>query len=1606
MNPLIHAAAPFLRRALAGALLLGLAPHIVAGTPHGTPYSWALTDPMALPANATNIVALDASLLGPIALRADGTVLTWDGSPPPPPGLSNVVAIAAGDVFHLALTADGRPVAWGGFHVESLAITTPPAWLTNVVEISAGYAHSVALTSDGYLIPWGANALDVLNAPARTFKPRSFSAGQQTVLVIEENGRPFGWGTDNSGILTFPVALSNAVQISASPFMHALGLRADGRVFAWGNNSDGQASVPPGLTNIVQVSAGPLWSIALRGDGTVRLWGQRDVPWTQPPPDPVRFLSVAAGNNRNFGLTRAPVPRDVFWSTNLPAGSSLALGRTFIGSDPFEVQWLFNGQPIPGSTNRILNLANLQAANAGQYQLVASNAFGSTTSLPIDLAVTEAPPRIVGQPGSIAVNRGADGSLSVQAVGSDPLTFQWHFNGAPIEAQTNAMLRLIAAGSTNDGRYHVVVRNNLGSVVSRIAYLSTGLPTFTREPNSFHGLSGRPVRIETEILAPEAPTLSWWQGTNRVEGAIGPFLAFEAIRPELTGAYLLVASNSFGAVTSRVAHVSVREPRRPLPEPLAAIAGNLGQPPPPGFTAVLDARMKADTEGAFAIGIRPDGTLTAWGQNPGTEARMTPPAGISNAVAISIGSTHAVALLANGTVRAWRHEDYVDYGQALVPPGLNQVVEIEAANQFNLALRADGEIVSWPYPDTFPAALHGVAAVSTHEFTAGALREDGSIWYWDQFSPSSPAVTEPMDAIAIAAGGDFVAVLRRTGGVRLVSRDGSLTDLPAIEGNPDIVEIAAFAQTLLARTADGRVWASQTPRSGVWANWTPGLTRVSRLSAGIGTAFAFTDAPYLFKPPSPALIDLGSAVQLTAGATSTTPLRFQWLRNQSPLVGRTGTTLSIDSARYQDDGFYSVVVSNERASQTSAPVRITVVGPPGFLESDPLTVLAGDDFRLQPTVLGPGPYQYTWYFRGQRIAGVTNAFLRITNAQSSAAGNYQVEVYNGYGARRSAPIPVTVVPSAPRLAAPATNAPSLLEGAPLRLTVGARGSEPLLYQWHFNGSPIVGETNPFLNRPATATGDGGSYVLRVANALGSTDSSPIQLTVVPTAPVILDLQPWRLANTRNPFVWTPTIAGSAPLFRQWKKNGTDIPGATNSTLSFKEISTNDAGAYTLYLSNHLGEAISGLMQLVVRPGNRPGAVVTWGLPRPSMDFGILQDFAMGGNHAHGLLTNGTVRSWVNGDLRELLAPPDLDDVVSLAAGSSYAMALRSDGTVRMWGYTNGGALNMPTNLGRVVAISAGAQHALALLENGTPANWGTLVGFGRTNIPASATNLIAIDAQAGYNIGLRRNGTVVGWGPNSPVNIPNSVSNIIQIEALSLSGVALRADLRPVNWGSAPPPAASFTNLISIAGGISHGLGLRTNGTVVAWGSGGRGQTTIPAGLSNVTAIFAGLDASAALTLSPVIASPMAATNVPVQIGEPVRLAATVRGFGPISLQWFANDQPIPGQTNDTLLLGPAGPSLDATYTLRASNALQTVSSPGMRIALFGPVEFRWDLTNPANPMPWARVPGLNFIELQESTNLEDWSSLGPWVIAPEGSSLDLGTPLSQDAKFYRLILP
>jgi alpha-tubulin suppressor-like RCC1 family protein len=66
---------------------------------------------VAIPAGLSNIVAVAAGNRHSLALKSDGTVITWGYNPrhalDVPAGLSNVVAIAAGQDFSLAITTNG-----------------------------------------------------------------------------------------------------------------------------------------------------------------------------------------------------------------------------------------------------------------------------------------------------------------------------------------------------------------------------------------------------------------------------------------------------------------------------------------------------------------------------------------------------------------------------------------------------------------------------------------------------------------------------------------------------------------------------------------------------------------------------------------------------------------------------------------------------------------------------------------------------------------------------------------------------------------------------------------------------------------------------------------------------------------------------------------------------------------------------------------------------------------------------------------------------------------------------------------------------------------------------------------------------------------------------------------------------------------------------------------------------------------------------------------------------------------------------------------------------------------------------------------------------------
>lgn len=82
--------------------------------------------------------------------------------------------------------------------------------------------------------------------------------------------------------------------------------------------------------------------------------------------------------------------------TQQPASQSCCRGQTVsfyvgaTGSPPLAYEWIFNGQAMAGETNTTLTLTELQSTNAGLYQVVVSNPYGSVPSALAQLTVADA----------------------------------------------------------------------------------------------------------------------------------------------------------------------------------------------------------------------------------------------------------------------------------------------------------------------------------------------------------------------------------------------------------------------------------------------------------------------------------------------------------------------------------------------------------------------------------------------------------------------------------------------------------------------------------------------------------------------------------------------------------------------------------------------------------------------------------------------------------------------------------------------------------------------------------------------------------------------------------------------------------------------------------------------------------------------------------------------------------------------------------------------------------------------------------------------------------------------------------------------------------------
>ena len=139
-------------------------------------------------------------------------------------------------------------------------------------------------------------------------------------------------------------------------------------------------------------------------------------------------------------------------------------------------------------------------------------------------------------------------------------------------------------------------------------------------------------------------------------------------------------------------------------------------------------------------------------------------------------------------------------------------------------------------------------------------------------------------------------------------------------------------------------------------------------------------------------------------------------------------------------------------------------------------------------------------------------------------------------------------------------------GQPFSLRVGAIGTESLRYQWSFQGRPLTGETNPVLTVANAQRGNAGSYRVAVQNDFGAAASRTARLRVI--EPVVITAQPTNTtAALGSRVTLRVTATGTRPLRYQWQHHGTNVPGATRSSLTLRALTAEQSGPYRVLVQN-------------------------------------------------------------------------------------------------------------------------------------------------------------------------------------------------------------------------------------------------------------------------------------------------------------------------------------------------------------------------------------------------------------------------------------------------------
>jgi len=774
-------------------------------------------------------------------------------------------------------------------------------------------------------------------------------------------------------------------------------------------------------------------------------------------------------------------------------------------------------------------------------------------------------------------------TFSVEAVGPGPFTYRWRKDGVELpdtahyQGTATPTLRVVQLTEALSGVYDVVVSSSAGRVTSAGATLTVRpLPVITAQPGPA-AIRRRPGEsVSLSVTATDAFPLSyqWRRNGEALPGRNEPSLTLASLQRGDFGAYDVVVANPDCSVVSAVAEVSA------LPERVSQWIGNhveaLALEPDGGVLVAgrspllslaqakptCIARLDRDGVPEPDVALDLDGFWSSlardtggglWVGGDGSRGALIPllirldpngTAGPALPVEENRNGFHGVRCL------AWQAD-----GKLLVGGGFST---LGGRPRSNLArLGADGSV-----DEGFDVPVSGFLVQALAVQPDGRILVGGGFWRLagqrcyglgrlmpdGTFDPSflietTERYNQSVDCLAvqpdgkILLGGTFTSWngVARTNLLRLQA-DGQLDPdfKPVVTGH---LEYRWEGVTRLALQADGKILVSG---QFLTVNGLP-RNHLARLYPDGALDLTFAPNPD----------DHLRALALEADGNVLVGGRYFTIAGQpvSSLARLINPDLAVNAL-----SFTASAVTWLRGGSAPEVWRTT-------FES------SADGVNW--TLLGAGTrVAGGWQLTGQSLAGVSRVRARgfVSNSGRSA---YFVESFAG----------APTAPDPPRLTFPEP-------GEPLAFAARFEGTGPFTFQWFKGGQPLTdggnvdGATAATLTIRDPTTADVGEYSVEVGNAQGKM-LAPVA-TVGFGPPRILRQSASLAVRTGESADFSVAVEGTPPLTYRWRKNGTEIVGATEPSFSIPTTVLQDAGHYDVQVENSYGTVVSALAELIVR----------------------------------------------------------------------------------------------------------------------------------------------------------------------------------------------------------------------------------------------------------------------------------------------------------------------------------------------------------------------------------------------------------------------------------------